>query len=77
MDKEWLAINSIDALLLQLDAILDLIMCNDNADNNSIKTAADMCCTLSNDIKVEVEILNKYIKDHKEFTSTITVDKGD
>lgn len=48
--------NSINAYYAQLAALLDLMMTSENSvDIQSIKTASEMCTTMLNDMKAEID----------------------
>lgn len=65
MNKESMyeVMNSIDAFNKQLDALLDLMMCNVNADEQSIKTAAKMCLSLKDELIDNYKLIEKFVRD--------------
>ena len=60
-------LNIIDALSLQITALLDLIHCaNDNADISSIRVASEMCLTMHDELMGEVGKISKEIKEQEK-----------
>ena len=58
--------NVIDALSLQITALLDLMQCaNDSADISSIRVASEMCLTMHDELMAEVDKMSKEIKEQK------------
>ena len=52
--------NVIDALSLQITALLDLMQCaNDSADISSIRVASEMCLTMHDELMGEVDKIYK------------------
>ena len=57
-------LNIIDALSLQITALLDLMQCtNDSADISSIRVASEMCLTMHDELMGEVDKMSKEIKE--------------
>lgn len=55
--------NIIDALSLQITALLDLIQCSgDSADISSIRVASEMCLTMHDELMGEVDKIAEEIK---------------
>ena len=60
-------LNIIDALSLQITALLDLIYCaNDSADISSIRVASEMCLTMHDELMAEVDIMSREIKEQEK-----------
>ena len=60
-------ISKINILSLQITALLDLIHCaNDSADISSIRVASEMCLTMHNELMVEIDKINKEIKNQEK-----------
>ena len=56
-------LNIIDALSLQITALLELMQCaDDSADISSIRVASEMCLTMHDELMGEVDKINKEIK---------------
>ena len=56
--------NVIDALSLQITALLDLMMMTEESvDIKSIKTASEMCLTMHDELMAEVDKISKEIKE--------------
>ena len=56
--------NIIDALSLQITALLDLMMmAEESVDIQSIKTASEMCLTMHDELMGEVDKVSKEIKE--------------
>ena len=52
--------NIIDALSLQITALLDLMQCtNDSADISSIRVASEMCLTMHDELMGEVDKITR------------------
>ena len=52
--------NIIDALSLQITALLDLMQCaEDSADISSIRVASEMCLTMHDELMAEVDKIYK------------------
>ena len=61
-------INTIDALSLQITALLELMQCaNDSADISSIRVASEMCLTMHDELMAEVDKMSKEIKEQEKF----------
>ena len=59
--------NVIDALSLQIIALLDLMQCaNDSADISSIRVASEMCLTMHDELMGEVDKVSKEIKEQEK-----------
>lgn len=60
--------NIIDALHTQIEALLDLMQCADSdcTDVRSMKTAAEMCQTMLDDLMGEVEKIEKEWREMKD-----------
>ena len=59
--------NIIDALSLQITALLDLIQCaNDSADISSIRVASEMCLTMHDELMAEVDKMSREIKEQEK-----------
>ena len=55
--------NIIDALSLQITALLDLIHCSgDSADISSIRVASEMCLTMHDELMGAVDKMSREIK---------------
>ena len=55
--------NIIDALSLQITALLDLIHCaGDSADISSIRVASEMCLTMHDELMAEVDKIAEELK---------------
>ena len=60
--------NVIDALSLQITALLELMQCaNDSADISSIRVASEMCLTMHDELMAEVDKINKEIKEQEKY----------
>ena len=60
--------NIIDALSLQITALLDLMMmAEESVDIQSIKTASEMCLTMHDELMVEVNKISKEIKKQDKY----------
>ena len=60
--------NIIDALSLQITALLDLMQCaNDSADISSIRVASEMCLTMHDELMAEVNKISKEIKKQDKY----------
>ena len=58
--------NVINALSLQITALLDLIHCSgDSADISSIRVASEMCLTMHDELMGEVDKTSREIRDTK------------
>ena len=58
--------NIIDALSLQITALLDLMMmAEEDVDIKSIKKASEMCLTMHDELMAEVDKVSKEIKEQK------------
>ena len=56
--------NIIDALSLQITALLELMQCaNDSTDISSIRVASEMCLTMHDELMAEVDKVSKEIKE--------------
>ena len=56
--------NVIDALSLQITALLELMQCaNDSVDISSIRVASEMCLTMHDELMAEVNKVSKEIKE--------------
>ena len=59
--------NIIDALSLQITALLELMQCaNDSADISSIRVASEMCLTMHDELMVEVDKISKELKEQEK-----------
>ena len=59
--------NIIDALSLQITALLDLMQCaNDSADISSIRVASEMCLTMHDELMAEVDKMSREIKEQEK-----------
>ena len=59
--------NIIDALSLQITALLELMQCaDDSADISSIRVASEMCLTMHDELMVEVDKMSKEIKNQEK-----------
>lgn len=66
-DNILTSINNIDALYDQTASILDLIQCADNkADYRSITVTTEMCVTMLDEIKAEVDKIWNEIQTHDD-----------
>ena len=55
--------NVIDALSLQITALLELMQCaNDSADISSIRVASEMCLTMHDELMGEVDMIAEELK---------------
>lgn len=55
--------NVIDALSLQITALLELMQCaNDSADISSIRVASEMCLTMHDELMGEVDKIAEELK---------------
>ena len=55
--------NIIDALSLQITALLELMQCaNDSADISSIRVASEMCLTMHDELMAEVDKIAEELK---------------
>ena len=55
--------NVIDALSLQITALLELMQCaDDSADISSIRVASEMCLTMHDELMAEVNKMSKEIE---------------
>ena len=55
--------NVIDALSLQITALLELMQCaNDSADISSMRVASEMCLTMHDELMVEVDKIAEELK---------------
>ena len=53
-------INIIDALSLQITALLELMQCvEDSVDVSSIRVASEMCLTMHDELMAEIDIMSK------------------
>ena len=60
-------LNIIDALSLQITALLDLIQCSDDsADISSIRVASEMCLTMHDELMGEVDKISKEINEQEK-----------
>ena len=60
--------NIIDALSLQITALLELMQCaDDSADISSIRVASEMCLTMHDELMVEVDKISKEIKEQEKY----------
>ena len=58
--------NTIDALSLQITALLELMQCaDDSVDISSIRVASEMCLTMHDELMAEVDKISKEIKEQK------------
>ena len=56
-------LNIIDALSLQITALLELMQCaNDSADISSIRVASEMCMTMHDELMAEVDMIAEELK---------------
>ena len=56
--------NKIDALSLQITALLELMQCaDDSVDISSIRVASEMCLTMHDELMGEVDKISKEIKE--------------
>ena len=59
--------NIIDALSLQITALLDLMMMAEvSVDIQSIKTASEMCLTMHDELMAEVDKMSREIKEQEK-----------
>ena len=59
--------NIIDALSLQITALLGLMQCtDDSADISSIRVASEMCLTMHDELMAEVDKMSKEIKEQEK-----------
>ena len=59
-------LNIIEALSLQITALLELMQCaNDSTDISSIRVASEMCLTMHDELMGEVGKISRKIKDTK------------
>ena len=59
--------NIIDALSLQITALLELMQCaNDSADISSIRVASEMCLTMHDELMAEVDKMSREIKEQEK-----------
>ena len=59
--------NIIDALSLQITALLELMQsANDSADISSIRIASEMCLTMHDELMAEVDKMSKEIKEQEK-----------
>ena len=59
--------NVIDTLSDQITALLELMQCaNDSADISSIRVASEMCLTMHDELMVEIDKINKEIKNQEK-----------
>ena len=59
--------NIIDALSLQITALLELMQCaNDSADISSIRVASEMCLTMHDELMAEVDKISKELKEQEK-----------
>ena len=59
--------NIIDALSLQITALLELMQCaNDSADISSIRVASEMCLNMHNELMAEVDKMSRKIKEQEK-----------
>ena len=57
-------LNIIDALSLQITALLELMQCaNDSADISSIRIASEMCLTMHDELMAEIDKISSEIKE--------------
>ena len=60
--------NVIDTLSLQITALLELMQCaDDSADISSIRVASEMCLTMHDELMVEIDKINKEIKEQEKY----------
>ena len=60
-------ISIINILSLQITALLELMQCaNDSADISSIRVASEMCLTMHDELMVEIDKINKEIKNQEK-----------
>ena len=60
--------NIIDTLSNQINALLDLIMMEEeDVDIQSIKTASEMCLTMHDELMAEVDKISKEIKEQEKY----------
>ena len=58
--------NIINALSLQITALLELMQCaNDSADISSIRVASEMCLTMHDELMAEVDKITEKLKEGK------------
>ena len=58
--------NIIDALSLQITALLELMQCaNDSVDISSIRVASEMCLTMHDELMGEVDKITEKLKEGK------------
>lgn len=59
--------NIIDALSLQITALLELMQCaDDSIDISSIRVASEMCLTMHDELMAEVDKISKEIKNQEK-----------
>ena len=59
--------NIIDALSLQITALLELMQCaEDSVDISSIRVASEMCLTMHDELMAEVDKISKEIKEQEK-----------
>ena len=59
--------NTIDALSLQITALLELMQCaDDSVDISSIRVASEMCLTMHDELMAEVDIMSREIKEQEK-----------
>ena len=59
--------NTIDALSLQITALLELMQCaDDSVDISSIRVASEMCLTMHDELMAEVDKISKEIKEQEK-----------
>ena len=59
--------NIIDALSLQITALLELMQCADDSVNvSSIRVAIEMCLTMHDELMAEVDKISKEIKEQEK-----------
>ena len=59
--------NTIDTLSLQITALLDLMMmAEEDVDIKSIKKVSEMCLTMHDELMVEIDKINKEIKNQEK-----------
>ena len=60
-------ISIINILSLQITALLDLMQsANDSVDISSIRVASEMCLTMHDELMVEIDKINKEIKNQEK-----------
>ena len=60
--------NVINTLSLQITALLELMQCaDDSADISSIRVASEMCLTMHDELMVEIDKINKEIKEQEKY----------